>query len=54
MILDNLSRAFRNQNRLAAGVVIGFLINAWAERRAPRRLEGVIALKIERRALRSF
>lgn len=48
MILDNLSRAFKTQNWLAAGVefviviagvVIGFQINAWNEGRAARSEE---------------
>jgi hypothetical protein len=49
MILDNLSRALKTQNWLAAGVefviviagvVIGFQIQGWAEMRADRRAEG--------------
>lgn len=51
MILDNLSRALKTQNWLAAGVefvivivgvVIGFQINAWAENRSERAEERVI------------
>lgn len=51
MILQNLSRAIREQNYYAvalefviviAGVVIGFQINAWAEDRAQRAEERVI------------
>ncbi|MGJ3232211.1 MAG: hypothetical protein ACFE0P_10465 [Oceanicaulis sp.] len=51
MILDNLSRAIRTQNWLAAGiefviviagVVIGFQINAWAEARAAAAREAVL------------
>jgi len=49
VILDNLSRALKTQNWLAAaiefviviaGVVIGFQINAWNEARQDRALEG--------------
>ncbi|MEQ8435763.1 MAG: hypothetical protein RIA71_16150 [Oceanicaulis sp.] len=48
MILDNLTRAFKTQNWLAAGVefviviagvVIGFQINAWNEQRSERSEE---------------
>ncbi|MEQ8435756.1 MAG: hypothetical protein RIA71_16115 [Oceanicaulis sp.] len=51
MILDNLTRAFKTQNWLAAatefviviaGVVIGFQINAWNEGRTARLQEAVI------------
>lgn len=58
MILDNLSRALKTQNWLAAGVefviviagvVIGFQINAWAEGRADRadEREAMAALRAE-------
>ncbi len=51
MILDNLSRALKTQNWLAAGiefvivlcgVVIGFQINAWAEARADGERETLL------------
>lgn len=51
MILDNLSRALKTQNWLAAGVefvivlsgvVIGFQINAWAESRADQQRETLL------------
>lgn len=36
MILDNLSRVLKTQNWLAAGIMIGFQIQAWSENRADR------------------
>ena len=55
MILDNLSRALKTQNWLAAGlefviviagVVIGFQINAWAEGRSERIAERTFQLRL--------
>lgn len=55
MILDNLSRALKTQNWLAAGVefviviagvVIGFQINAWAENRAERAAEHAFHVRL--------
>jgi len=56
MILDNISRALKEQNWLAAGiefvivifgVVIGFQINAWNEGRLERQLEGEYFYRLE-------
>ncbi len=56
MILDNLSRAIRTQNWLAAGiefviviagVVIGFQINAWNEGRADRADEDRYLMQVD-------
>lgn len=56
MILDNLSRALKTQNWLAAGVefviviagvVIGFQINAWNEGRSERAREAVYLLQLD-------
>lgn len=55
MILDNLSRALKTQNWLAAGiefvivvagVVIGFQINAWNEARSERETEILILCRL--------
>ena len=55
MILDNLSRALKTQNWLAAGleflivvagVVIGFQINAWAEARSERERELLLLTRL--------
>jgi hypothetical protein len=56
MILDNLSRALKTQNWLAAGVefvivisgvVIGFQINAWAEGRADAERETLLLARLQ-------
>ena len=56
MILDNLSRALKTQNWLAAGVefvivlagvVIGFQVNAWAESRAEREREALLLARLD-------
>lgn len=56
MILDNLSRAIKTQNWLAAGlefvivlagVVAGFQISAWAEARAEREREALLLARLE-------